>query len=43
MCSGHYRRMTGDEETLGAWSVELQDTQPVPEISFIVRRASINI
>ena len=36
MCSGHYRRKTGDEETLGTWSVELQNTQPVQEISFIV-------
>jgi len=30
--------MTGDEETLGTWSVELQDIQEVPEISFIVCR-----
>jgi hypothetical protein len=36
MCSGHYRRMTGEEETLETWSVKLQDTQPVPEISVIV-------
>lgn len=36
MCSGRYRRMTVDEEPLGTWSVELQDTQPVSEISFIV-------
>jgi hypothetical protein len=36
MCSGHYRRLTDDGETLGTWSVELQDIHPVPEINFIV-------
>jgi hypothetical protein len=38
MCSGHYRRLTDDEETLGTWSVELQDIHPVPETNFIVCR-----